>query len=90
MNPGNRTDCNGAIPAGKSLEDKRVVFPNLFHPAFLSFSSPVVVRVKSCRCEKLLKEEMKLAKLLIYSESVTEGHPDKVCDQISDAILDAI
>ena len=23
------------------------------------------------------------------SESVTEGHPDKVCDQISDAILDA-
>lgn len=24
------------------------------------------------------------------SESVTEGHPDKICDQISDAILDAI
>ena len=24
------------------------------------------------------------------SESVTEGHPDKVCDQISDAILDGI
>ncbi|HQY30703.1 MAG TPA: S-adenosylmethionine synthetase N-terminal domain-containing protein, partial [Thermomicrobiales bacterium] len=29
-------------------------------------------------------------KLLFTSESVTEGHPDKVCDQISDAILDAI
>ena len=29
-------------------------------------------------------------KKLITSESVTEGHPDKVCDQISDAILDAI
>jgi len=29
-------------------------------------------------------------KRLITSESVTEGHPDKVCDQISDAILDAI
>ncbi len=27
---------------------------------------------------------------LITSESVTEGHPDKICDQISDAILDAI
>ncbi len=27
---------------------------------------------------------------LITSESVTEGHPDKLCDQISDAILDAI
>ncbi len=28
--------------------------------------------------------------LMITSESVTEGHPDKLCDQISDAILDAI
>lgn len=27
---------------------------------------------------------------LITSESVTEGHPDKICDQISDAVLDAI
>ena len=27
---------------------------------------------------------------LFTSESVTEGHPDKVCDQISDAVLDAI
>ena len=29
-------------------------------------------------------------KMLFTSESVTEGHPDKVCDQISDAVLDAI
>ena len=29
-------------------------------------------------------------KKLFTSESVTEGHPDKVCDQIADAILDAI
>ena len=29
-------------------------------------------------------------KKLFTSESVTMGHPDKVCDQISDAILDAI
>ncbi len=28
-------------------------------------------------------------KLLFTSESVTEGHPDKICDQISDAVLDA-
>ena len=27
---------------------------------------------------------------LFTSESVTEGHPDKVCDQVSDSILDAI
>jgi len=31
---------------------------------------------------------MKSKKFLFTSESVTEGHPDKVCDQISDAILD--
>ncbi len=31
-----------------------------------------------------------MAKMLFTSESVTEGHPDKVCDQVSDAILDAI
>ena len=30
-----------------------------------------------------------MSKMLFTSESVTEGHPDKVCDQISDAILDA-
>jgi len=29
-------------------------------------------------------------KYLFTSESVTEGHPDKICDQISDAILDAM
>ena len=29
-------------------------------------------------------------KKLFTSESVTEGHPDKICDQISDAVLDAI
>ena len=27
---------------------------------------------------------------LFTSESVTEGHPDKICDQISDAVLDSI
>lgn len=31
-----------------------------------------------------------MEKKLFTSESVTEGHPDKICDQISDAILDAI
>ena len=31
-----------------------------------------------------------MEKLLFTSESVTEGHPDKVCDAISDAILDAL
>jgi S-adenosylmethionine synthetase len=33
---------------------------------------------------------MESGKYLLSSESVTEGHPDKVCDQVSDGILDAI
>ncbi len=33
---------------------------------------------------------MSSPKLLFTSESVTEGHPDKMCDQISDAVVDAI
>lgn len=33
---------------------------------------------------------MSAPKLLLTSESVTEGHPDKMCDQISDGVLDAI
>ena len=33
---------------------------------------------------------MRSPKSFFTSESVTEGHPDKLCDQISDAILDAI
>ncbi|KAF0850107.1 MAG: methionine adenosyltransferase [Spiroplasma poulsonii] len=32
---------------------------------------------------------MKKEKILFTSESVSEGHPDKICDQISDAVLDA-
>ena len=31
-----------------------------------------------------------MSKKFFTSESVTEGHPDKICDQISDAVLDAI
>ncbi len=38
-----------------------------------------------------MKKEVKMEeKILFTSESVTEGHPDKMCDQISDAILDEI
>ncbi len=36
-----------------------------------------------------LAERIKMSKYLFTSESVTEGHPDKLCDQISDAVLDA-
>lgn len=38
----------------------------------------------------LRNEVKKMKKKFFTSESVTEGHPDKMCDQISDAVLDAI
>ena len=31
-----------------------------------------------------------MSKMLFTSESVTEGHPDKICDMISDAVLDEL
>ena len=33
---------------------------------------------------------MEVLFMLFTSEAVTEGHPDKICDNISDAVLDAI
>jgi len=36
------------------------------------------------------RREKEMPRKLFTSESVTEGHPDKICDQVSDAILDAI
>ena len=38
----------------------------------------------------IIRKDKRMDKVLFTSESVTEGHPDKVCDQISDAILDAL
>ena len=40
--------------------------------------------------EKMVSTFNKSKSFLFTSESVTEGHPDKVCDQISDAILDSV
>ncbi|EEX20751.1 methionine adenosyltransferase [Blautia hansenii DSM 20583] len=46
--------------------------------------------VKCERKYKLKKRRKHMEKRLFTSESVTEGHPDKMCDAISDAILDAL
>ena len=48
-------------------------------------------RSPEMRAKKSSEEkETKNGKKIFTSESVTEGHPDKICDQISDAILDAL
>jgi S-adenosylmethionine synthetase len=44
----------------------------------------------NARLKFLVVEELAMSEYLFTSESVSEGHPDKVADQISDAILDAI
>ena len=54
----------------------------------------MLYRKESCRAgsyfsQQTSKEEQ-MEKRLFTSESVTEGHPDKMCDAISDAILDAL
>ena len=41
-------------------------------------------RVKSRHLER------RMSRYVFTSESVTEGHPDKICDQVSDAVLDAL
>src|SRR5258708_39733448 len=42
-----------------------------------------------CPVDHELKE-LPMSESLFTSESVTEGHPDKLCDQVSDGILDAL
>lgn len=48
------------------------------------------VPLEKCLKSDIQREEIKMEKRLFTSESVTEGHPDKICDQISDAILDEL
>ena len=45
---------------------------------------------QSLKRERNKERKERMERLLFTSESVTEGHPDKICDQISDAVLDAL
>jgi S-adenosylmethionine synthetase len=76
-------------PAWESKDEEAYGFPP-DGGFFLSFSSP------SSRLQAFGREIWNTAigglamSYLFTSESVTEGHPDKICDQISDAVVDAI
>ena len=50
---------------------------------------PAILGERMQECFKK-KGEKNVERRVFTSESVTEGHPDKMCDQISDAILDAL
>ncbi len=58
----------------------------------LNYSSSIIYNSKCFGVLYLLVEGIKLdmGSYFFTSESVTEGHPDKLCDQISDAILDKV
>ena len=57
---------------------------------FLQDHAPTLVAARNTEHKTNEKEHFIMARRLFTSESVTEGHPDKICDQISDAVLDAI
>ena len=77
MKPGNRLGkAMVPIPAGFILKDE-----DLFQPLPVGKGYFIIMA---------LRKERSGMKKLFTSESVTEGHPDKICDQISDSILDAI
>src|SRR3954449_5171344 len=48
------------------------------------------LKTNQARSRPMPTSFMKSPQLFFTSESVTEGHPDKLCDQISDAVLDAV
>ena len=45
---------------------------------------------RTTRPERSLNRMRRTGRYLFTSESVTEGHPDKIADQVSDAVLDAV
>jgi S-adenosylmethionine synthetase len=60
----------------------------LLAAGFIFYELPLKKRQRTI--DKCIPKEEQMEKLLFTSESVTEGHPDKICDQISDAVLDAL
>ena len=84
------TEGTGPMKSGNLLFCK---VPNPAEYRKMSLFAAVGLRQRRVLLGKnkfLIQRRMNMARYLFTSESVTEGHPDKVCDQISDAILDSI
>ena len=93
MKPANRQRCMVAIPAACITLADEVTFENKpFAPAYAAgaFFTLVCKTLPCTGCQKTQKGASQTMRTVFTSESVTEGHPDKLCDQVSDAILDAI
>ena len=87
MKPGNLHFCKVPNPAVvyREMRDLRLITLRLAGRFFLSVRHRLYLDAM-----KTKKGSISMEKRFFTSESVTEGHPDKICDQISDAILDAI
>ena len=76
--------CSGGAVAPRDLAGRS------HRPLFL-IRSPAWQRIISSHMPPARRQDHRVASSYLFtSESVTEGHPDKIADQISDAILDAI
>jgi S-adenosylmethionine synthetase len=84
MKPGNQSHDLVPIPAGVILKDegeeKTFVRGRRSFCFYRRYLGDICIRGTGGNMDKML----------FTSESVTGGHPDKICDQISDAVLDAI
>ena len=85
MKPDNRGKQRCQIRQG-NLKDERQIY-RLSKPSSSGKAFLLKVRMNE---ERRFFMRNKVGKWLFTSESVTEGHPDKICDQISDGVLDAI
>lgn len=92
MTPANRQKCKVANPAACMRWQIRFVndiLSRLQCPQARFFVGRARLPMWVVKNDEPRKEPPKM-KTVFTSESVTEGHPDKLCDQISDAVLDAI
>ena len=93
MKPANLRKRGGKSRSVHTLADKDEMIQHLracdvAGAFFVQVSTHACVPIV-CNIPKRLKED-NIMRTVFTSESVTEGHPDKLCDQISDAVLDAI
>ncbi len=90
MKPRQPHEMEGANLSEKSI-NKRVdhVSSRFVEKDFFFSKADFCFKERNAR-EQRRNEDITMEKHLFTSESVTEGHPDKICDNISDAILDAL
>ena len=88
--PATRHGANSRQSGGKTLPWKTGEHANIEGPLYNRGPFLVGSQWQAHCARKVIGFPMSSKNYLFTSESVTEGHPDKMCDQISDALVDAI